>query len=319
LQSLINASSADTVHWRASISPPRLDRRQARGNRSGSPAETSLYGWLEAHSGTASKIGFVFCVIFYGLTVAYGVAAGGQWHDVRQAIAVAANDVAIAAGFEVKAVRVKGRQNMTDAQIAAALGPYEGLSVFAFDTDRARERLQRNGWIGEAKAMRILPSTLMVELEERAPFALWREGGQSAVIDADGTILALASQADFPHLPVVSGPGAAAPAKHIVEAVAALPDLKRRVQGVERNAGRRWDLLLATGLRVKLPAAGFAQALGDLSQIAAKNPAALYEISEMDFRVPSQFTVRLKDESDRGRKTFLSWLSGTPDSRSPGL
>jgi hypothetical protein len=70
---------------------------------------------------------------------------------------------------------------------------------------------------------------------------------------------------------------------------------------------------------VKLPAAGFAQALSDLSLIASKNPAAFYEISEMDFRVPSQFTVRLKDESDRGRKIFLSWLSGTPESRGPGL
>lgn len=319
MQSLINASSADTVHWRASISRPRLIRRQARGNRGGSPAEASIYGWLEAHSGAASKIGFVFCVIFYGLTVAYGVVAGGHWHDVRQAIAVAANDVAIAAGFEVKAVQVEGRRNMTDAQIAAALGPYEGLSVFAFDTDQARQRLQRNGWVGEAKVMRILPSTLMVELEERAPFALWREGGQSAVIDAEGRILALASQAEFPDLPVVSGPGAAAPAREIVEAVAALPDLKRRVQAIERIAGRRWDLLLDTGLRVKLPAAGFAQALSDLSLIASKNPAAFYEISEMDFRVPSQFTVRLKDESDRGRKTFLSWLSGTPESRGPGL
>jgi cell division protein FtsQ len=315
----MNASSADTVHWRASISRPRLIRRLARGNRSGSPAEASIYGWLEARSGAASKIGFVLCVIFYGLTVAYGVVAGGHWHDVRQAIAVAANDVAIAAGFEVRAVRVEGRQNMTDAQIAAALGPYEGLSVFAFDTDRARQRLQRNGWVGEAKVMRILPSTLMVELEERAPFALWREGGQSAVVDTDGRILTLAPQAEFPDLPVVSGPGAAAPARDIVEAVAALPDLKRRVQTIERIAGRRWDLLLDTGLRVKLPAAGFAQALSDLSLIASKNPAAFYEISEMDFRVPSQFTVRLKDESDRGRKTFLSWLSGTPESRGPGL
>jgi cell division protein FtsQ len=315
----MNASSADTVHWRASISRPRLIRRQARGNRGGSPAEASIYGWLEARSGAASKIGFVFCVIFYGLTVAYGVVAGGHWHDVRQAIAVAVNDVAIAAGCEVKAVRVEGRQNMTDAQIAAALGPHEGLSVFAFDTDQARQRLQRIGWVGEAKVMRILPSTLMVELEERAPFALWREGGQSAVVDADGRILALAPQAEFPDLPVVSGPGAAAPARDIVAAVAALPDLERRVQTIERIAGRRWDLLLDTGLRVKLPAAGFAQALSDLSLIASKNPAAFYEISEMDFRVPSQFTVRLKDESDRGRKTFLSWLSGTPESRGPGL
>jgi cell division protein FtsQ len=167
--------------------------------------------------------------------------------------------------------------------------------------------------------MRLLPSTLFVELEEKEPFALWREGGKTAVINAEGQVLGLATPADYATLPIVSGPGAAAPAKALLDALAVLPDLKAHVQDIERIAGRRWDLVLDTGLRVKLPAQGFAEALADLSMIASKNPAAFYEISEMDFRVPSQFTVRLKDESAKGRDKFLSWLSGSKESQSQGL
>ncbi len=300
MQSLINPFTADTLR---SYTPPlngRFILRRSRRERGIRPADSSLYGWLEAHSELASKIGFVACVIFYGLTAAYGVVAGGHSRDVHVAIASAANDATIAAGFEVKAVQVEGRQNIKTAQITAALGPYKGLSVFAFDTDRARERLKRNGWVREAKVMRLLPSALVVELDERLPFALWREGGKTAVIDAEGKILDLASEAEFPNLPVVTGPGAAAPAKDFILALAELPDLKKRVQTIERIAGRRWDLVLDTGLRVKLPATGFAEALDDLSVISAQNPAAFYEISEMDFRVPAQFTVRLKDEFGQG-------------------
>ncbi len=248
-------------------------------------------------------------MLFYGLTAAYGIVASGHGKDVHDAIASAANDVANAAGFEVRAVQVEGQQNIKHAEIVEALGPYEGQSVFAFDTDAARDRLKRNGWVREARVTRLLPSTLVVEIEERKPYALWQEGGKIAAIDVEGRALALASRAEFPALPVVSGPGAAAPAREIIDALATVPDLKARVQTIERIAGRRWDLVLDTGLRVKLPATGYSASLADLSNIAAKNPAAFYEISEMDFRVPAQFTVRLKDELETGRKKFLSWLS----------
>jgi cell division protein FtsQ len=223
------------------------------------------------------------------------------------------------AGLEVKAVQVEGQHHLKEAEIAAALGPREGVSIFAFDTDAARERLKRNGWVGDARVMRLLPSTLVVELEERAPFALWREGGKIAAIDRSGKVLSLAERADFPNLPFVSGAGAATPAAEIVEALNAAPELRDRVRDIERIASRRWDLLLDSGLRVKLPVTNFAVALADLSAIAARNPAALYEIAEIDFRVSSQFTLQLKDGSETGHKKFLSWLSKSRESRNEKL
>lgn len=318
MQSVINHSTADSIYFVLS-SPDRSKRPGGRKDRGRQPADISLFGWFDARSELASKIGFAACVLFYGLVTAYGIAAGGHSQHVHSAIASLTNGIAVLAGFEIKAVQIQGRVNVQEADIASALGDYKGVSIFAFDTDQARQRLKRNGWIAEARVMRLLPSTLFVELEENKPFALWREGGKTAVIDAEGKVLGLASPSSFSGLPAVSGAGAAAPAKALIDAIATLPDLKARVQDIERIAGRRWDLVLDTGLRVKLPAQGIAGALADLSMIASKNPAALYEISEMDFRVPSQFTVRLKDESEKGRQKFLSWLSGDKESHSQGL
>lgn len=289
------------------------------GDRNALLDDRSLYAWLEAHGETASKLGLVACVTFYALTVAYGMSLGGHWGNVRQTAAVAANTAAVAAGFEVNAVQIEGQRNISGTDVTAALGPYDGVSIFAFDTNAARERLKRNGWVSEARVMRLLPSTLVVEIEERKPFALWSEGGRTAVIDEKGELLSLASEREFESLPKVSGPGAAVPAKALIEALAAYPDVRARVTGMERIAGRRWDLVMDTGLRVKLPTSGFGAAIADLSAMAAKNPAALYEMAEMDFRVPTQFTVRLKDATEAGRKKFLSWLSGTEDSRKRGL
>jgi len=227
------------------------------------------------------------------------------------------NELALAAGLGIANVTVDGQVNVTDADLTAALGAREGVSIFAFDTAAARERLREFGWVREARVMRLLPATLVVELEERAPLAVWREGGESVAIDASGRVLAPAPPSAFPSLPVVSGPGAASPAKDMLEALSGFPDLARRVKDIERIAGRRWDLLLDTGLRAKLPAGPVNAALADLNEMVIKNPAALYELAELDFRVASQFTLRLKDASEGGRKKFLSWFAkarGTRDS-----
>jgi cell division protein FtsQ len=330
LQSVINGSYTESYGWfgvsnsKAQKSQTRAERRRAVADRtlvnSGARRSNhSLYAWLEANSETAARLGLVACVTFYALTAAYGMSVAGHWGSVRRAVLAAANDAALTAGFGVSAVQIEGRRNIGDSEIAAALGPYDGVSIFAFDTNAARERLKHNGWISEARVMRLLPSTLVVEIEERKPYALWREGGKTAVIDEEGTLLSLAADSEFGSLPKVSGPGAAAPAKTLIDALAAYPDVKARVGDMERVAGRRWDLVMDTGLRVKLPAIGFKEAIGEFSAVAVKNPAALNEMAEMDFRLPSQFTVRLKDGSETGRKKFLSWLSGTEDSRKRGL
>ncbi|NJM36052.1 MAG: FtsQ-type POTRA domain-containing protein [Rhodomicrobium sp.] len=325
MQSVINPSTPDRQNWfdfTKAYSPfaqERVQRIRIHRLRRASHTEPSLYAWFEAHRDLASKAGLVACVLLYALTAAYGLSLTGQWRAARQALASATNDLALEAGFGVKAVQVEGRRNIKDEDIAAALGARDGVSIFAFDTDAARDRLKANGWVAEARVMRLLPSTLVVELEERKAFALWSEGGKTAIIDAEGKPLGLADPKDFPQLPIVSGAGAATPAKELLDTLAALPELKPRIREMERIAGRRWDLVLDTGLRVKLPTTDYAGALTDLAVIAAKNPAAFYEMSEMDFRIPSQFTVRLKDSSDKGRARFLSWLSSGEHGASRGL
>lgn len=323
MQSLVNASRAEPWFEAPRIYRPSQSRRfSSRKTRAGEYArqsDRSLFAWCVAHSEAASRLGFVACVLFYGLTAAYGMSRSGQWNEVRQSLANRTNALALMAGLEVKAVQVEGQHHLKDADIAAALGPRDGLSIFAFDTDAARDRLKHNGWVSEARVMRLLPSTLVVELEERNPFALWHEGGKTVAIDASGKVLSLAERTDFPNLPVVSGAGAAAPASEIIAALNAVPELRDRVREIERIAGRRWDLVLDTGLRAKLPATNFAEALADLSAIAAKNPAGLYEIAEIDFRVSSQFTLQLKDASEAGRKKFLSWLSKSHESQNEKL
>jgi cell division protein FtsQ len=272
------------------------------------PRRRPWLDWCYARSALLTRLGLLAIILFYAATAAYGVSLTGRWAEVNRTAVAMGNGAAVAVGLGIAKVSIEGRNHVSEAEIAKALGVHVGVSIFAFDTAAARDRLLENGWIREARVMRLLPSTLVVELEERAPYAIWRDGGESAVVDISGRVLAEVAPASFPTLPTVSGPGAAIPAKEIVEMVRSFPELAARARDMERIAGRRWDLLLDSGLRAKLPALGLKAALADLNDIIARNPAALYEVSEIDLRVASQFTLRLKDSSDEGRKKFMSWF-----------
>jgi cell division protein FtsQ len=309
LQSLIYTSTAGKNH--TSTSPAngykeKFSRSRPLRNRA---AERSILAWADAHQSVLAKSGFAACVAFFALTASYGVIAGGHTQTIRQAAADATNNIAVSAGFEMKTVEIRGRRHMKEAEISTALDAYRGLSVFAFDTARARKTIETNGWVKEAQVTRVLPSKIVIELTEREPFALWREGGKLAAIDANGSVLGLVERTEFPALPVLSGPGAATPSRAIVQALKAHPELEALVIGIERIVGRRWDLVMESGMRAKLPAVNFEEPLASLGRIAARNPGAFYEISEMDFRSPTQFTLRLKDDSAEARQQFLSRLS----------
>jgi cell division protein FtsQ len=299
-----NSSSVQYFFW-----------SRVRSANAAAPSNGAFFRWWQAHADAASKVGFVSCVVAYALIASFGLFHTGQWQSVWQSFNSAVNDLAVASGLEVKTVTVDGRVNLSDAEINAALGTRRGVSILAFDTSAARKRLKRIPWVREARVTRFLPSTLFVELEEKPPFALWRDDGKTVAIDTGGKVLSLVDEEKFSKLPVVSGPGAAKPARAIITQLRGFPALNRHVVSFERIAGRRWDLILDTGLRAKLPAAKISRALMDLNAMANSKKAALYEIAEIDFRVPTQFTMRLRDNSESARKKFISGLTKAKEGR----
>ena len=123
-----------------------------------------------------------------------GAAAYGFWVSGEDGLygqtQRGAEALAIAAGFGVKRITVEGQQHVTDAELTKALGAGPGTLMLSFDTDAAKERLEKVPWVKHAQVMRLLPSTLQVVIEERVPFAVWQSGGKTYVVDAEGAVIA---------------------------------------------------------------------------------------------------------------------------------
>ena len=102
---------------------------------------------------------------------------------------------------------------------------------------RIRERLLGFGWVKDARVSRRLPDTLVIDIVERKPAALWQNQGRLALIDAEGVVLDRVPVDKMPDLPLLIGPGANGQAEELdrlmaevptLEAAAGLGDLGRR-------------------------------------------------------------------------------------------
>ena len=163
------------------------------------------------------------------------------------------------------------------------------------DAGAIRERLLRFGWVKDARVLRRLPDTLVIDIVERKPAALWQSKGQLALIDAEGVVLDRVPVNQMPDLPLVIGPGANMQENQLARMMADVPTLRPQLASATWVGGRRWDLNFQSGETVALPE-GYPAARAALAKFArADRQSGLLGrgMVRFDLRVPGQMIVRL--------------------------
>ena len=258
--------------------------------------EPSICEWLQTRADAAARLGVYLSAAFLVTVGIYGAALGGHL-TAWQATALERVDTAlIAGGFGINDVIIKGREHITPAQVSAALDTQRARTIFGLDTRAAKARLERIGWVEKARVMRLWPSTLVVELSEREPFAQWEIRGHRMLIDKTGELLGPATPA-FEDLPRVAGEGADTAAAELFGMLAQHEPLANQVALARRIEKRRWNLVLRGGLRVQLPAHGVADSLPTAQRLIAGNlPDG---VGIIDMRVEGRIALR-RSTPERG-------------------
>ncbi len=237
-------------------------------------------------------VGVVLLAMLAGLFRG-GPGGAGTLTTLRDRLGVATE----AFGFRVREVRIEGRANTPEPLLRAALGVSMGAPILGFSVAAARARIETLAWVEHATVERQLPSTIVVNLQERRPFAIWQNGGKFVVIDRDGQIVADQNAAQFGTLPLVVGPGAPAAAATLLDALSARPALQSRVTAATRIGERRWNLRTDGGTDIMLPEGAEIAALDRL--LALQQDHALLErpLAAVDMRLPDRLVIRPQPEA----------------------
>jgi cell division protein FtsQ len=110
--------------------------------------------------------------------------------------------------WRIKEVIVTGNQILSKDQILeqARIGPDEHL--FLISTNGIEKRIKSLVQVKEVSISRKIPSTVIIQVKERTPFALIVFDGKAAVIDDEGVLMKTSEKSvipDLPNLPVVRG------------------------------------------------------------------------------------------------------------------
>jgi cell division protein FtsQ len=195
-------------------------------------------------------------------------------------------------GLSLRRVHITGASAEATPAIQQALNVTAGQPITSLDLDALRERVQAVGWVKEARVVRLLPDTLIVEVVEHDRLAVWQTGGQTYVIDAGGRAIPGADAGRYPQLPLVVGKGADTAAAELLPLLAQRPRLSNRIDAMVRVDERRWDLRLKDGSLIQLPAVGQESALIRLDALDQRERLLDLGFARVDLRTPDTIAVR---------------------------
>jgi cell division protein FtsQ len=235
--------------------------------------------------------------IFLGVLVALALATVAAL-KVPQLLGTGIGEAIGGAGFSMKHVEIKGADKVPQLQVYNIAFDQPTSAMPLIDVEATRQRLLKFGWVRDARVSRRFPDTLVVDIVERRPAAIWQHNGRLALIDMEGTVLEQVKLEAMPDLPIVVGGGANLHASELARLTASAPQLKPMMAGATWVGGRRWDIRFQSGEVLALPEgeAAASKALLRFAKMDQATPLLSRGFVRFDMRIADKFIVRVSSQ-----------------------
>jgi cell division protein FtsQ len=202
-----------------------------------------------------------------------------------------------ASGLRVSDIIIEGRENTPEPLLRAAIGVNKGDPILGFSLEDTRARIETIPWVERATVERRLPGTVVINLQERRPFAVWQSQGKFLLVDRSGQVVTNQDVAQFKHLPLIVGLGAPAAARDLLDALRERPALAEKISASVRVGERRWNLRMTNGTDVMLPEGHEVVALDRLIRLQQEQALLDRPLMAIDLRLPDRLVFRPRPET----------------------
>lgn len=233
----------------------RGGKRPTAKTRARKSAPKPVSAWSQARRAISLRRDTVDRFVIWSMAAMVGVAlvAGAVMAGLPGYVGTAVAGVIGRAGFAVKRVEVAGIDRMERLTVYAIALDQHSMAMPLVDLEKVRSQLLGFGWIEDARVSRRLPDTLVVDIIERKPAAVWQHNQQLSLIDAHGVVLEPVSLDAMPDLPLLIGSDANEKATALAQLMERAPALKPMLAAATWVGGRRWDLRFQSGETLALP------------------------------------------------------------------
>ncbi len=231
--------------------------------------------------------------LLLALPIGWRMIAGGSHNVMRQAAIVTLADM----GFRVRHVVIDGAITTPKPAIEAALGLRDGMPIFDVTPSRSARTLEQLGVVRQAVVERLLPATVRIRIDERAPAGIWQRPDHGfALIGTDGSVIeargGTAAHARDPGLLLFVGAQAPAHAGALLTLLQRHAAIGAAVIAAEWIDNLRWNLILRDHAVVELPSRHVNAALALLHRANDKIAILNRPVRMIDLRLHDRLIVK---------------------------
>lgn len=203
--------------------------------------------------------------------------------------------------FMLGALSIEGASDSLNAEIREVLGLEFPISSFDLDLDKLHERVLSLPPVEIAEVHLKGGGILSVRVDEKIPALLIKKDIGFNVLSEHGQyIRSVSSREHFSHLPLITGEGAENVASQAPSLFKAIGGELDEVRGLVFVGKRRWNIVLASGQVIMLPANNPEQAIQKILILDKAEQILSRQVAIFDFRIPSRITLRIPTD-DYGR------------------
>ena len=213
-----------------------------------------------------------------------------RWLDARL--------VALAdqSNMHVREILVAGRERTAKTDLVQKIDYLYMQNIFLVDIARLKAGVEVLPWVKSATVKRQLPATLVIDIDEHRPLALWQDGGGAVrLVSEAGEAIDVPDALNYHGLPLLSGAEAPAAAPALFAALGSEPDLTGRVSGAQRLRDGRWNVFVDGVVEVRLPRRDVAAAWHRLALEEGRSRVLGRAIQAVDLRSNAWLVLKLLD------------------------
>ena len=107
--------------------------------------------------------------------------------------------------LEIKETSVRGLKELTEKDVLSLAEIQPGQNILAVNVDVLAKRVAVNPWIKNVYVGREFPNRIVVDVRERYPIALVKQGSEFHLMDSDGNVFKKLAQSDEVDLAIITG------------------------------------------------------------------------------------------------------------------
>ncbi|MGL9681659.1 MAG: cell division protein FtsQ/DivIB [Wolbachia sp.] len=195
----------------------------------------------------------------------------------------------LSSGFSIDEVVVTGNKFTNEKDILGLVDKTQPIIYISLS--KLVDSIQSvSEWIKHVRIYRTLPNSLHINIDEHKPFALWKNGNRTAVIDSEGKVIT--DYYPIGNLVVITGQNSLSNLKFVKDILWSKTQLTSYISSCVYVENRRWNIVLDNVSTVKLPEDNPHSAWNYLNQLQNTTDFIFSDWSIIDMRITNTIFVK---------------------------